>query len=84
VVARHAAGDRTRRRAESISVFNDSELAGLAVDMTNDRAQRLYERLGYGVWAHGLVIDRWTQRGDDGLVLGEQADECFYLIKQLT
>jgi len=59
-------------------------VAGLAVDITNDRAQRLYERLGYAMWAHGLVIDRWIQRASDGRDLGEQADECFYLTKQLT
>jgi GNAT superfamily N-acetyltransferase len=59
-------------------------VAGLAVDVTNDRARRLYERLGYAVWANGVVIDRWTLRGTDGQVLGEQADECFYLTKQLT
>jgi len=59
-------------------------IAGLAVDITNDRAQRLYERLGYTMWARGLVIDRWMQRASDGQVLGEQAVECFYLTKQLT
>ena len=59
-------------------------IAGLAVDITNDRAQRLYERLGYAMWAHGLVIDRWMQRANDGRILGEQADQCFYLTKQLT
>jgi GNAT superfamily N-acetyltransferase len=59
-------------------------IAGLAVDITNDRAQRLYERLGYAMWAHGLVIDRWMQRANDGRILSEQADQCFYLTKQLT
>jgi GNAT superfamily N-acetyltransferase len=59
-------------------------IAGLAVDITNDRAQRLYERLGYAMWAHGLVIDRWIQRANAGRILGEQADQCFYLTKQLT
>ena len=59
-------------------------IASLAVDVTNDGARRLYERLGYAMWAHGLVIDRWTKRGNDGQVLGEQADECFYLTKPLT
>jgi len=30
-----------------------------------------------------LVIDRWTQRDNDGQVLGEHSDECFYLTKRL-
>ena len=57
---------------------------GLAVEVRNDGARRLYERLGYAMWAQGLVIDRWTQRGNDGQVLGEHADECFYLTKRLA
>lgn len=70
--------------AEQEARMRSMPMAGLAVDVTNDRARHLYERLGYAMWAHGHVIDRWTQRGYDGQVLGEQADECFYLTKQLT
>jgi ribosomal protein S18 acetylase RimI-like enzyme len=70
--------------AEQEARHRSAPVTGLAVDITNDRAQRLYERLGYAIWAHGLVIDRWMQRANDGKALGEQADECFYLTKQLT
>jgi GNAT superfamily N-acetyltransferase len=70
--------------AEREARLRSVPIAGLAVDITNDRARRLYERVGYAMWAHGLVIDRWTERGTDGQVLAEQADECFYLTKRLT
>lgn len=59
-------------------------IVGLAVDVTNDGARRLYVRLGYALWPHGTVIDHWAPRDDEGQVLGEQADECFYLTKRLT
>jgi hypothetical protein len=38
----------------------------LAVEVQNHGARRLYERLGYSLWEHGLVIDRWTQSDDQG------------------
>jgi GNAT superfamily N-acetyltransferase len=59
-------------------------ILGLAVEVENDGARRLYERLGYAQWEHGLVIDRWTQRDNTGQPVGEHADECFYLIKYLS
>ncbi len=64
-----------RRRAAPI--------IGLAVEVQNRDARRLYERLGYALWGHGLVIDRWTERDDDGRVVREYADQCFYLSKPL-
>src|SRR6185437_12601938 len=33
---------------------------------------------------HGLVIDRWAQRDDQGKVVGEHADECCYLTRYLS
>jgi GNAT superfamily N-acetyltransferase len=69
-----AGEQEARRRAAPV--------LGLAVEVRNNDARRLYERLGYTVWDHGLVIDRWTQFDDSGKVVKEHADECFYLTKQ--
>ena len=57
---------------------------GLAVERENLRARRLYERLGYVEWEYGDVVDRWQERDVDGAVVGEHADLCSYLIKELT
>jgi predicted N-acetyltransferase YhbS len=59
-------------------------ILGLAAEVGNHGARRLYERLGYGLWEHGLVIDRWTQKDDKGRAVREHADECFYLTKALA
>jgi len=69
-----AGEQEARRRAAPI--------LGLAVQVQNNGARRLYERLGYALWEHGLVIDRWTQFDDNGRVVKEHADKCFYLTKQ--
>ena len=57
---------------------------GLAVERENLRARRLYERLGYVEWEYGDVVDRWQERDVDGAVVGEHADLCSYLVKELT
>jgi hypothetical protein len=69
-------------RAKGMGQWVPAPILGLAVDVQNNGARRLYERLGYALWEHGLVIDRWTQFDDNGKVVKEHADECFYLTKQ--
>ena len=39
-------------------------ILGLAVEVRNYGARRHYERPGYALWEHGLVIDRWARRDD--------------------
>lgn len=59
----------------------EARMLGLAVEVQNHGARRLYERLGYAQWEQGLIIDRWMERDHNGGVVREHADECFYLTK---
>lgn len=69
--------------AESVARSMDQSLIGLAVEHENVRARQLYERLGFRDWGGGDVVDRWNERDALGVVVGEHADVCAYLIKPL-
>lgn len=56
---------------------------GLGVEISNQRAQRLYERLGYRDWGLGTYHDRWVEVDDDGREISHD-DPCIYLLKSLA
>ena len=57
---------------------------GLAVELTNLDARRLYERRGYHDWGHGEVIDDWDEIANDGTVLARHHEVCSYLLLQIA
>jgi RimJ/RimL family protein N-acetyltransferase len=38
----------------------------LGVGVDNPGARRLYERLGYADWGHGIIVETWVERDRDG------------------
>lgn len=55
---------------------------GLGVRRQNHAARRLYERLGYAEWPHGLVELNWDEPGPDGEALAH-AMIVHWLVKSL-
>jgi GNAT superfamily N-acetyltransferase len=69
--------------AEQTARASGAALIGMAVEVSNDGAWRLYQRLGYRDWGHGPVTDYWDETGPDGTVRKTHADPCYYLTKPI-
>jgi GNAT superfamily N-acetyltransferase len=79
----HGIGTRLIAAAEAHAASGRATTIGLAFEPGN-RAQRLYERLGYSDWGHGMVLDEWNERDANGRVLVEHRTSCHYAIKTLV
>ena len=78
------AGSRLIASAEATARDRGATVIGLAVEPGNDSARRLYERLGYRDWNHGLLIDEWDETDADGATVRRHRDLCQYLVKTLS
>jgi GNAT superfamily N-acetyltransferase len=67
--------------AEQTARASGAAMIGMAVEADNDGAWRLYQRLGYRDWGHGLVTDYWDETAPDGTIRKTRADACRYLTK---
>jgi GNAT superfamily N-acetyltransferase len=70
------------RAAEHHATQLGYEQICLGVGVDNPAARRLYERLGYVAWEHGLVEVAWEEPGPDGAAAG-YAMTCDWMIRGL-
>lgn len=70
--------------AEGVARGRGATRIGLAVELTNLDARRLYERRGYEDWGHGEVIDDWDEIANDGTVLTRHHEICSYLVLRIA
>jgi GNAT superfamily N-acetyltransferase len=69
--------------AEAVVKARGFEQVGMGVEVTNERARRLYERLGYRDWGSGVYHDQWAEAAEDGTEVFH-VDPCTYLVKKLS
>ena len=79
----HGIGRTLIAAAETVVKARGYGRVGLGVQLTNHRAHRLYEQLGYRDWDHGTYHDRWVEADESGAQIAH-ADPCQYLLKELT
>jgi len=75
-------GSRLLARAEGLIVERGYMAAGLAVNVQNFGALRLYERAGYEDWQRGTFVSRWTRINEAGQAC-EWQHTVTYLVKDL-
>lgn len=74
-------GSQIIEACERISRERGFDRIGIAVELANEAALRLYERVGFEHW--GRVIDEWAEYDDDGRVDTWHQDPAYYLSKML-
>jgi GNAT superfamily N-acetyltransferase len=74
-------GRRLIETAEQMAKTRGYNRVALGVEVTNARARRLYEQLGYRDWGHGTYVDRWAENDEQGHETLHQ-DRCNYLVKR--
>ncbi len=79
----HGTGTALIARAEQTARTLGAAMIGLAVEVSNHGAHRLYQRLGYRDWGHGLVTDYWDETDPTGTIRKTHADPCHYLTKPI-
>ena len=66
------------RAAEDLVRSRGHERITLGVGVDNPAARRLYERLGYAEWPHGLIDTGYEWTGDDGV--SHRVDETITML----
>jgi GNAT superfamily N-acetyltransferase len=59
-------GTHLVKRAEQLASERGCHKIGMGVEKDNNRARKLYERLGYSDWGHGRYSPSFYRTNDDG------------------
>jgi GNAT superfamily N-acetyltransferase len=79
---RREIGTRVIETAERMLRDAGHPRLAVGVDLDNDGAARLYHRLGYREWPHGILRTFREHGGEDGTVI-VTPDECRVFVKEL-